>query len=187
MPVAFKRCSHPGHDGDRWTTIDHFWVKERHPDGAPRLYQSWCKECHRKSARVRVGLARRGEPYEERKPARSHTPEAQRERYRNLTPEQRQARRERQNFWANDQRRKAGIPPRRWRKSRDSSSKEWLDPAPFLRWLRDDQYEALTDNQQRVIRRAREEGRIEATILDRLLVLMHAEHMLIVLYPGVEA
>lgn len=131
MSIPVRRlCTAPFHQGPRWLLALNFATKTKDDQGRAKTLQSWCRHCQKLEARERQGIARRGVPYGERKPSKlglrtgpngyiAETEEEkeilrayQRERYANLTPEQRANRREADRFRAEAMRRKAGMKPR---------------------------------------------------------------------------
>lgn len=110
-----------------------------------------------------------------------------------LDPERLELRREYQRIWADAQRRKAGIPERKWGPNNHRlpghEKTETVPAGPFLAWLstcpQTDEMLCLTAGRSsRPIRRARQDGQnLSLTYVDALLCAAGAQYRLLELYP----
>lgn len=124
-----------------------FHAKTKSEKGFVLTWQSHCKACVRRAARIRVGKARTGKAYKKR---RRMTDEERRVRDRELyaermkDPEYARARREYNRMKATDARRAAGIEPRnlsRATKLKDEKAynkleRDFVPSQPFRDWLK---------------------------------------------------
>jgi hypothetical protein len=141
--------------------------------GGDRLYPAGeCKECNSKRAAAhREKLRREGTLSQKQKQwNESREPEH---------------RREYQREYQTIQRRQAGVPARGpWTKYR-KTTRVMLNAEPLLRYLEDLDMSLLHDNLQHVVRRARQNGHLELSSADALLLALGAEHMMVALYGDV--
>jgi len=143
-PVMGRRlCTYPNHAGPRWLPLSYFHARERLEDGTPTVWQSWCTTCMRIDQRIRLGVKKRGRPYEARKPAM--TPDQvrarRRERYHALmaNPDWHERRKEYERIWQEGWRRRQGIQPRtamiEKRKIGGLKADPSLEIMPFQEWI----------------------------------------------------
>jgi hypothetical protein len=197
---GYKHCTSRYHEGPTWLPVSYFYVHQRKEDGSVHRLQSACITCQRLSGRVTSGNRKRGRPYRAKQLSRTgykrSTPEEQkiyneyqRRRYHNMTPEQREARRERERFRAEKRRREAGVKPRQFKNrktvvknlnSQKNTGEELMESKPLMDWL---QREGLYRSEIAGVRLANVNGTIHLDQVDRVLVALDCPYILHELYP----
>lgn len=114
-----RHCTSPHHQGQQWLPVSFFHIAEWADDERtiPKRYQAHCKTCQVLNDRERNGYSARQpsktgyrlETAEDRRVYNAY----QKQRYRDMTDQQREDRRERERIRAEALRRKAGIKPRK--------------------------------------------------------------------------
>lgn len=211
MTCGRRICTSPLHKGQRWLPISYFHPHEWHdPETKTRLKrpQAWCKTCLRLKTRLRGGFKAR-QPSKLRLKSDNTgyivTTEKERETYRqyarekyaNLTPEQKADKREYNRIRAEAKRREAGIQPRNFRKQKPRTKSPTVDAAPMLAWL-DKHLAWSTDTvdllcaragvTESVVRKALrgDERNVALDTVDRLLIAAGEPWLLTQLYPPAE-
>lgn len=197
-----KLCTSPYHRGPRWILTLYFDVRKRNPDGSAKTFQSRCRTCMLIEHRIRLGIQRRGRPYEKRTGHRisGYKGETEEERQRRraykraqykknmANPGKRKKRKERERMNATLRRRQEGIPPRQFKNHAfavDKEEPERLPVTPIARWLRDNGITHLPHFDKPQIRRITEEARptINLDTVDQILTQSGRPDLLNKLYP----
>lgn len=122
VAVSRRLCTSPHHRGPRWLPIVYFHVAEWADESKtiPRRIQAHCKTCQNENQRLSKGHKPRGESttgYKRRTKAEQERYRAyKRTKYAEMTPEQREDRKEYWRIHAEAKRREAGIKPRQFKK-----------------------------------------------------------------------
>jgi hypothetical protein len=200
-----KFCSRCG----RWRLLMDFCVGRYGDDLKPLYFQADCRTCCRVRLRMKRGYGAR--KFGRLSPQEAAARRKKRHQERRERREWLEDRREFARIYAQSKRREKGIAPRPWgKKAKRGGGKgscgSTLDAGPFLEWLSD--WRAYQDRMRagyvddaprpvasledlaelagcsaRAFGRARETGRIQVDIVDRILVAAGGDVMLAHLYP----
>lgn len=179
-------CRSPLHAGPRWRQHVDFWVKVWGDETKtwPAQLQSECKACQRTKQRIKAGVQRRGVPYSVRKPKQTLEERNAQKRVaykkRMSTAAGRAKQRQDAREWQTTKRRRDGIPVRE--AHRTVLGVAMVDATALLEWIDRDsekRYYGLGKTHQDTINRVRASGTIDLGALDRVLMRLRHEHLLI--------